>query len=84
MYISHLSMDAHIDKLVKTSINQLRQLRAIRRSLSTEAAKVLIHSFITSRLDYCNSLLFGISDKAIRKLQLIQNSAARLISYRQY
>ena len=81
---SHLSMDAHIDKLVKTSINQLRQLRAIRRSLSTEAAKVLIHSFITSRLDYCNSLLFGISDKAIRKLQLIQNSAARLISCRQY
>jgi len=42
-------------------------------SLSAEAA------FISSRLDYCNSLLFGISDSLLRSLQAVQNAAARLL-----
>ena len=41
---------------------------------------LLVHAFISSRLDYCNSLLVGAADCVIRKLQGVQNAAARLIT----
>ena len=44
-----------------------------------DSAKTLVHAFISSRLDYCNSLLVGTADCVIRKLQGVQNAAARLI-----
>ena len=62
-----------------TCMHQLCQLRALRQSLSTDAVSILVHAFISSKLDYCNSIFNGISDKQLRKLQFIQNSTARLI-----
>jgi len=59
------------------------QLRLIRSCLTTDAAKTLIHAFVSSRLDYCNSLLVGVTDCVIRKLQgveIFQNAAARMIT----
>ena len=37
-----------------------------------------MHAFISSRLDYCNSLLYGINDGLLKKLQAVQNAAARV------
>jgi len=71
--------------VIKTAIcrgayYQLRQLRSVTRSLSPEAAKTVVQAFITSCLDYCNSLLYGITDSLFRLLQSVQNAAARFIS----
>ena len=58
---------------------QLRQLRSVRRSLSVNACTALVHAFVTSRLDYCNSLLAGIGDGLIDQLQTVMRVAARLV-----
>ena len=41
---------------------------------------MLVHAFISSRLDYCNSLMFGTTNLVMRKLQAIQNAAAQLVT----
>ena len=74
-----LSMDAHIKHLCHTLFFQLRRIGKIRSFLSTDAANKLAISFILSRLDYCNSLLAGLPDNKLNKLQRIQNHAARLV-----
>ena len=76
---STLSMEPHINHLCKALCFQLRRISKIRHLLTPEAANTLCVSFILSRLDYCNSLLFNLPDKQIQKLQRIQNSAARLV-----
>jgi len=54
--------------------------RPMLRSLTHEAARTLIQAFISIRLDYCNSLLYGVSDNLIRRVQSVQNAAARLLT----
>ncbi len=48
--------------------------------LSMSNAEMLIHAFMTSRLDYCNTLLGGCSARLINKLQMAQNAAARVLT----
>ena len=45
-----------------------------------ESLVTVVHAFVTSRIDYCNSLLYGISDYNINPLQRIQNSAAGIVT----
>ena len=74
-----LSVDAHIKYLCRILFCQLRRIGKIRSFLSTDAANKLPVSLILSRLDYCNSLLAGLPDKKLNKLQCIQNHAAPLV-----
>ena len=74
-----LSMTTHITKLCCASFYHLHNIRRIRKYLSQDAAETLIHSFITSRVDYCNGLLHGLPAYQLQKLQRVQNAAARLI-----
>ena len=57
-------------------------MRRIRKYLSRSVTESLVHAFITSRIDYCNSLLYGLPNSHIMKLQRIQNAAARLVTPR--
>ena len=75
----HLSFDNHIQHVCKTAFFHLRNISKLRPSLSLPDAEKLVHAFVSSRLDYCNALLFGISDSSIKKLQYIQNCAARVL-----
>jgi len=69
------------DKEFHSSVHmQLRQLRPLVQSMTVEAARTAAAAFISCRLDYCNSLLFGLPDTLLRKLQSVQNSTARLIT----
>ena len=54
-------------------------IRKIRRFLSTESCKILVHSLVTSRLDYANSLLCNTPDRITVRLERVQRSAVRLI-----
>jgi hypothetical protein len=73
-----LDMKQHITNVCRQCYFQLRQLRVIRRSLPGDVVKSLLHAFIFSRLDYCNSLLFGLPKRELLKLQRVQNAAAKL------
>ena len=79
---SHLTMKNHVRKVCQSSFYHLRQLRVVRRSLSYDACTSLVHAFVASRLDYCNSLLAGVGDALIRQLQSILRVAARLIMHK--
>ena len=65
---------------VEPATTNLRQLRSVARSLSVHATKTQVQAFISCRLDYCNSLLYGINDGLLRRLQSVQNAAARLVT----
>uniref|UniRef100_A0A8P4KSI9 Reverse transcriptase domain-containing protein n=1 Tax=Dicentrarchus labrax TaxID=13489 RepID=A0A8P4KSI9_DICLA len=75
-----LSFNSHIKQTSRTAFFHLRNIRKIRHILSQTDAEKLIHAFVTSRLDYCNSLLSGYPNKSIKTLQLIQNAAARVLT----
>ena len=73
-------MDLHVNNITRSCFYHLRQLRSIRRSLSTDATKTLVHSLISSRVDYCNSIFYGATNIVVKRLQSVLNAAARLIS----
>ena len=72
-------MDKHITKLCSKAFYQLYKLKRIRKFLSNDAIQTVIHAFITSNLDYCNSLFYGMPQHLIDRLQRIQNAAARVV-----
>ena len=57
----------------------LRNIAKIQKFLMFDACQAVVHAFVSSRLDYCNALLYGLSSCQLNRLKLIQNSAARLV-----
>ena len=76
----HLSMEDHIAHVCRSCYFHIRNVKSLKPILNQDALISVVHAFISSRLDYCNSLLYGLPDKQIQKLQRIQNIAARLVS----
>ena len=76
----HLTMNAHVTNIARTCYFELRRLASIRRFLTSTATATLVSAFVSSRIDYCNSLLFGSTHYVTSHLQRIQNYAARAIS----
>ena len=77
---SDLSFDRHVSIVSVSSFYWLRQLQRSRRSLDTESAATLVHSFVASRIDYCNAVLAGAPKATTNKLQRVLNAAARVVS----
>jgi len=76
---STLSMNNHVDKVCRNAYLGIRKISQIRHYLNRETTNTLVHAFVTSRLDTCNSLLHGLTDREIAKVQRVQNTAARLV-----
>ena len=73
-------MSDRISDVCRSSFLFLRRIGCIRPYLSDKATSCLVNSLILSRLDFCNSILTGITVDQINRLQRTQNCAARLIA----
>ena len=76
---STLSLHQHVMNVCRVACLELRHIISIRNLLSVDAVKTLVCSFVLSRLDYCNSLLVDLPQYLIKRLQGVQNVAARSI-----
>ena len=81
---SNLSLEVHICNLIKTINFELHRIARIKPYIPSFCLKTLVSTLILSRLDYCNSLYFGLPDKNMNKLQKLQNRAARLVLGKSY
>jgi len=77
---NQLTMGPQVTAVSRSCFYQMRQLRVVQRSLTNDALRSLVQAFIHCRLDYCNALLAGITDTQLKRLQSVQNTAARLVS----
>ena len=75
----NLTFDKHVNSIVSHCYKLIKNIGRIRRVISKEQTEMLVHSIITSKLDYCNSLLINTSQANLFKLQKVQNAAARLV-----
>ena len=76
---TNLTMSSHISKVCISAFYHLHTIRRIRKYLTPDAAKALVHAMITCRNDYCNSHLYYLPDYQLYKLQRVLNASARLI-----
>jgi len=74
-----MSMSAYVNQLVSSCFYQLRRIRAIRCNVSTSSAVKLVNSFVVSRVDCYNSLLLGLPEYQLKRIQSVMNAAACLI-----
>ena len=75
-----MSLRSHISHVAASCFSALRQIRSIRRSLSSFALETLVTSLVHSRLDYCNVVFAGLPSRDVRRLQTILNSSVRLVA----
>ena len=80
MFDKHMTMSEHIQKVARAASSAIWKIGKICHLLDQGSRERLVHAFVSSRLDYCNSLLYGVPDTELMKLQRIQNTAARLVT----
>lgn len=77
---SAISMNMHISQSCRSANVQLRKISRIRKYLTVSAVKTLVQATVASKMDYCNSLYVGLPLMSFKRLQLTQNTAARIIT----
>ena len=79
VFDQYLTFHDHISGICKSTHFHLRGIGRIRNLLTFDATAQFIYALITSRLDFCNSILYNLPNKQIERLQRIQNQAARML-----
>lgn len=75
----HLSLSDQISSLSRSCFLHIRDLRRVRSSLNQKTASIIATSLVHSKLDYCNSLYYGLPQIQLDRLQHIQNCLARAV-----
>ena len=73
----HLTMTSHVNNIFRHASLALRNIGRVRKYITQSSTERLV--FITSKLDCCNSLFYGLPSTEVQRLQRIQNTAARLV-----
>ena len=76
---SSFSFRTHVNRVVSSCFHQLRRIKGSLKALPQETAKSLVNCFVVSRFDYCNSLLAGVPQVTLDRLQSVMNAAARML-----
>ena len=80
LFDCRLDLTDHITAVRKSCFYHLRRLQSCKHLIGTDHLELLVHAFVTSRLDFCNGLLFGITQKNMLRLQSVQSAAAKFIT----
>ena len=80
IFDKNFTFHSHISAVCSSHFYHMRYLQRIRRHLDLDSAKLLATALVSSCLDYCNSLLYGIADIDLTRLQHVQNRLARLLT----
>ena len=78
--LTDFSFSKHVQNICTGCFIKLRDFRSIRQYLTHDTSVSVANAFVSSRLDYCNSLFRSLSKFNLHKLQSIQNSAARIVT----
>ena len=87
IFDSNLSFDKQIEQICKSAFHSIRLISRIRKFLSMETAKTLVHAFVTSKLDNGNAILYGLLKYKIQRLQYVLcwfHCLGSMITYHQY
>ena len=80
IFDKNLNLEEHVKNVCKSVFYHVKNLWRIRKFLNQEQANIAAHAFITSKLDYGISLMGGAPKYLIKKLQSVQNAAARVVT----
>ena len=80
IFDNNFTFCSHFSVVCNSCFYHMRDLRRIRRQFDLDSAKLLATALVSSRLDYCNSLLYGIADIDLTRLQHVQNQLASLVT----
>ena len=75
-----MGMVPQVNNVCRSMYHHLRQISKVRKHLTLDACKTAINSLLVSRLDFNNALLHGVPRTQLHRLQVAQNSAARVIT----
>ena len=80
IFDKNLNLNEQINNVCKKSYYQLQRINQLRKYLDQKSLISLVHAFVTSNIDYCNTIYFNIPEYMIQKIQRIQNTSARVIT----
>ena len=74
-----MTMEKQVNKMCMNAYLNIRNLSKLWKSLDRDTSKTAVNSLVTPHLDYGNGILYGVNSNLLKKLQVAQNSAVRLI-----
>ena len=77
---NNLLLKSHVNNICRSAFCALTNIGKIRRFLDQKTSASLVNALVISRLDHCNSLLIGLPQYELQKLQKVFNTAARIVT----